>query len=384
LNLIKDGASSSGLEESYQRWLHTLASVKGQRGPQYWAVAGHTTADKEAPDRTNQMQQKAKTADTDTLSLSALAAYAVEGDASLVDIGVNLGKCSPQELAEQLVRASAARVDHLILTGCSVTGSRLAKSLCEKWNGRAGIQVAEGLLGVTARQSLREAGMTSLPILTFTAGVHPHDAKSCDSGTIGVLRELASHAECVAIGECGLDYDRMFSPREVQLQWCRSQVELAVELNMPLFLHERDRDASKGAPLGSCSELVRILEDAGAEPSRVCIHCFTGGEGDLKNYIARGYFVGLTGFAGMRKRGSHIRELLTRGVLPLRQLMLETDCPFMMPDKDYLPANIGIRGRRNEPCAMPAVCRAVAECLGVGASEVARVTTRNAATFFGL
>ena len=183
----------------------------------------------------------------------------------------------------------------------------------------------------------------NLPNLTFTAGVHPHDAKSCDGNTLVVLRELAATPNCVSIGECGplnalsfphkhnkrlgpanwttqqetslprhhqfeqqsvcfigcctlvfpnllfgayksfrflsyqpifpcnfacyncgfstagLDYDRMFSPRETQLEWCRKQVELAVELQMPLFLHERDRDPNKGNPLGSAADLRRIL-----------------------------------------------------------------------------------------------------------------------------
>jgi len=100
--------------------------------------------------------------------------------------------------------------------------------------------------------------------------------------------------------------------------------------------------------------------------------------------VERGFFIGLTGFAGMRQRGAHIRELLQQGALPLSQLMLETDCPYMMPDKCYLPAEVGIQGRRNEPCAMPGICRAVAECLGEKPEHVAAMTTANALRFFGL
>lgn len=125
----------------------------------------------------------------------------------------------------------------------------------------------------------------------------------------------------MAIGECGLDYDRMFSPQAVQLDWCRRQVELAVQLEMPLFLHERDR--GKGQRLGSAKELLSILEESKVEPKKVCIHCFTGEAQELKEYVSKGYFIGLTGFAGMKRRGSHIRELLQSGALPLKQLMIE-------------------------------------------------------------
>ncbi len=80
----------------------------------------------------------------------------------------------------------------------------------------------------------------------------------------------------------------MFSPRELQLEWCRKQVELAVELGMPLFLHERDVDSSKGSKLGSAADLQGILSDCKVEPTKVCIHCFTGSKEDLKYYVSQG------------------------------------------------------------------------------------------------
>ncbi|CAK9036840.1 unnamed protein product [Durusdinium trenchii] len=295
------------------------------------------------------------------LCLGALQAFAVPCD--LVDIGANLGKCSEQDLAAQLVRAAAAKVNHVILTGCSVKGSRDARRICEQWTGGEAWEKIMKCVGAAARHEIEGTSLDRLPQLNFTAGVHPHDAKSCDSNTMAVLRELAAAPGCVSIGECGLDYDRMFSPREVQLEWCRKQVDLAVELGMPLFLHERDRDSNKGRPLGSSVDLRRILSESKVDPKKVCIHCFTGNGEDLRQYVSAGYFIGLTGFAGMKKRGAHIRQLLEQGALPLQQLMIETDCPFMLPDKEYLPDKLGIAGRKNEPCSMPAVCRAIAECL---------------------
>lgn len=317
------------------------------------------------------------------LCLSALEDFAVGEGTTLVDIGANLGKCTPQDLAAQLVRAASAGVSCIIVTGCSVKGSDAARRLCERWAPPAGLERVREYIGAAALDELDQRG-GSIPALVFTAGVHPHDAKSCDAGSMDTLRRLADNAQCVAIGECGLDYDRMFSPRDKQLEWCQKQVELAVHLDMPLFLHERDRDASKGPPLGSAQDLIDILTACNVEPSRACVHCFTGSETTLRAYIDQGFFIGLTGFAGMQKRGGHVRDLLARKVLPFGRLMIETDSPFMLPDKVYLPGTIGMQDRKNEPCTMPAVCRAVAECLGVTPAEVARVTTENASRFFSL
>lgn len=375
LKLIRDGCSEMGIDSAYQNWLRSLQSQKGQRGAEYWTVAQPSKKQRTPSVGRDEMS-------AGPLCLGALQAFAVPCD--LVDIGANLGKCSEQDLAAQLVRAAAAKVNHVILTGCSVKGSRDARRICEQWTGGEAWEKIMKCVGAAARHEIEGTSLDRLPQLNFTAGVHPHDAKSCDSNTMAVLRELAAAPGCVSIGECGLDYDRMFSPREVQLEWCRKQVDLAVELGMPLFLHERDRDSNKGRPLGSSVDLRRILSESKVDPKKVCIHCFTGNGEDLRQYVSAGYFIGLTGFAGMKKRGAHIRQLLEQGALPLQQLMIETDCPFMLPDKEYLPDKLGIAGRKNEPCSMPAVCRAIAECLKVAPEHVAQATTSNAVEFFAL
>lgn len=381
LKLIREGATEVGLDSEYVLWLRSLPSVKGERGPEYWAVSGESAHQAKGDTRTVRSQGDSE-GGSGRMLLEGVAACHAGGQ--LVDIGANLGKCSPADLAYQLSRSAAARVDRLILTGCSVKSSQVAQRICREWSGADGLQRAQAELGAAARKELGSFGLQALAGLTFTAGVHPHDAKTCNRETIAVLTGLSQDPRCVAIGECGLDYDRMFSPQAVQLEWFRKQAQLAATLGKPLFLHERDRDAAKGRPLGSASELQQILQEVGVEPSRVCVHCFTGSGADLKAYVDRGYFIGLTGFAAMRKRGAHLRTLLEEGKLPLGQLMLETDCPFMMPDKEFLDEAVGLQGRRMEPCALPAVCRAVAACYGVSAEEVARVTTANAVRFFSL
>jgi len=154
---------------------------------------------------------------------------------------------------------------------------------------------------------------------------------------------------------------------------------------MPIFVHLREVDADKGPPLGAMQDLFTILQTVGVEPTRVCIHCFCGSNDDLQQIVARGYFVGLTGFIARKKKGSHLRALLAQDILSMSRLMIETDCPYMKPDAEYIPIDIGVRGRSMmEPCILPAVCHAIAECTGVAPAIVAETTTANAIRFFDL
>ncbi len=168
----------------------------------------------------------------------------------LVDIGANL-KPAPT-LARLFRRCRLTGVTRVLITGTSVSSSRRALELVR----RAGTSVNAQLSGTSSDS---QANFPLKPVqLYFTAGVHPHDARTCDSNTLRDLRALLQAPECVAVGECGLDYDRMFSPRHVQLEWFAQQVQLAVESNRPLFLHERDRGEAKGGPLGSHTDLLEV------------------------------------------------------------------------------------------------------------------------------
>ena len=210
------------------------------------------------------------------------------------------------------------------------------------------------------------------------------------------LRALAGGRFCVAMGECGLDYDRMFSPRPIQLAVFEAQVALAAELGLPLFVHLRERDADKGEAIGAYTDALAILwrHAAAVPPHRVCVHCFTGGLDDLQPLASAGFYVGVTGFVGIAKRSGEtiaaLRALSSGGeddaapVLSAERILLETDAPFMAPDKQWLPRETGLGGRKNEPAAMAAVCRAVAAALGVAPSVLARQTSENSDRFFGL
>jgi TatD DNase family protein len=251
----------------------------------------------------------------------------------LVDIGANLTHSSFRpDLDQVLARAHAAGVETIIVTGTSVTESR-------------------------------EAAELGFP---FTAGVHPHHARDCDASTIPSLREIAKNARCVAIGECGLDFNRNYSPHPDQEKWFVAQLELGMQLGKPLFLHSRDAHP----------RFAEILRHHRA--SHAVAHCFTGERDELKAYLDLGLYVGITGWICDERRGKHLLSLVRE--IPRDRLLLETDSPYLTP-RDMKPQP---KARRNEPAFLPHILKTVAAALGRSPEEVAAETTRNAERLFSL
>lgn len=257
----------------------------------------------------------------------------------LVDIGVNLTHaafdCDRPQVIE---RAIAAGVDRLILTGTTIEQSQKAQQLTSEYVGT----------------------------LYATAGVHPHDVKQCNDQTISSLRQLATLPGVVAIGECGLDFNRDYSPRPQQEQWFEAQLQLACELKLPLFLHERDAH----------QRFLEILTPYRPQLSAAVVHCFTGSAAALKAYLEWDLHIGITGWICDERRGLHLRELLRS--IPLDRLMLETDAPYLTP-RTLRPKP---RSGRNEPAFLPQVLHTVAQALDKPADEVAEATTQTACDFF--
>jgi TatD DNase family protein len=251
----------------------------------------------------------------------------------LVDIGANLTHSSfRDDLDAVLARARQAGVETVIVTGTTVEESRRASAL-------------------------------GLP---FTAGVHPHHARECSSQTIADLRILSQHPGCVAIGECGLDFNRNYSPHPDQEKWFVAQLELGLALGKPLFLHSRDAHP----------RFAQILK--GHEIRKAVAHCFTGGREELRAYVDLGLYIGITGWICDERRGKHLVELVRE--IPRDRLLLETDAPYLTP-RDLKPQP---KARRNEPAFLPHILKAVARALGRPAEEVAGETARNARELFSL
>ena len=257
----------------------------------------------------------------------------------LIDIGANLtNKAFRRDLDEVIERARAAGVTTLIITGTSIDGSEQAVTLA---NGRA-------------------------PTLYATAGVHPHDAKSFTDSTAANLRALAENAAVRALGECGLDYNRNFSPRDAQLRAFEMQLELAAELGLPLFIHDREAHNELHALLKRYRD--RIVDGV--------VHCFTGTRDELHAYLDLDLHIGITGWICDERRGLHLRPLMRE--IPANRLMLETDSPYLLPRTlKPAPAN-----RRNEPAFLVHVLTAVAHFCGRPVEQVAHETTATARAFF--
>ena len=250
----------------------------------------------------------------------------------LVDIGANLTHASfRDDRSEVLARAREAGVS-VIVTGTTVEDSRSA-------------------LGLR---------------LPMTAGVHPHHARECGPQTIPQLREIANDAHVVAIGECGLDFNRNYSPHPDQEKWFVAQIELAQELGKPLFLHSRDAHPR-------FSDIVREHQIG-----KAVAHCFTGTREELRSCLDLGLYIGITGWICDERRGKHLVELVRE--VPDDRLLLETDAPYLTP-RDLHPQP---KARRNEPAFLPHIARAVARALGRPVEEVAAATTRNARALFAL
>jgi TatD DNase family protein len=272
-----------------------------------------------------------------------------------VDIGVNLmSPAFDRDREAVLARARAAGVQTIVITGSSMAGSAEAANFVKTQ--------AEGL-----------------PVCRTTAGVHPHNAKEWDAAATGRLRELVSHEAyagvIAAIGECGLDYNRNFSPPDAQRRCFADQLALAAQLGKPVFLHERDAGA----------DFARILQQYRASLPGAVVHCFTGGKAELESYLGLDCYIGITGWICDERRGSHLIPLLRH--IPADRLLLETDAPYLLPrnlPSGRLPHAVKGKSGRNEPCFLPHIAGFIADALGKTPEQLATETSANAARLFGL
>lgn len=222
----------------------------------------------------------------------------------------------------------------------------------------------------------RAIGFCRLRGLFCTAGVHPHDAKDAPTDLAQHLLSLAAHPEVRAIGETGLDYNRNFSPPDVQRQIFALQLEVAVSTGLAVFVHDRD----------SNGEVHRMLAPLAPRLAGVVVHCFTGTAQDLDNYLSAGFSIGVTGWVCDPRRGAPLASLVPR--IPGDRLLVETDAPFLLPPMgadSWPPAGVSSRHkRRNEPMLLPRIVTRLAELRDEDPGTLAATTAANARHLFGL
>jgi len=259
----------------------------------------------------------------------------------LIDIGVNLTHDSFDADRDAVMqRAASAGVQQMIVTGASVEGSRKAIELARAHPGR----------------------------LFATAGVHPHHAADLTEGALAELKNLARENEVVAAGECGLDYFRDFSPRDLQRRAFRWQLEVAASTGKPVFLHQRDAH----------EDFLAILREHMSSLAGGVAHCFTAGPKERDAYLELGLHIGITGWICDERRGTHLREVVRD--VPADRILLETDAPYLLP-RDLKPAP---KSRRNEPRYLPHVAAAVAAARAESIETLAWTATENARRLFRL
>ena len=260
----------------------------------------------------------------------------------LTDIGANLHHESfHADRTQVLQRAHAAGVRRIVVTGSCL----------------------ESAIGA-AEMSGQHEGVE----LYATAGLHPHHASDWNAQMSACFAELAQHERVVAMGECGLDYHRNFSPQDDQRRAFAEQLDLAIDCQMPVFLHQRDAHM----------DFLSILKPRLSELPSVVVHCFTGSAEELADYVELDVYVGITGWICDERRGAHLLDCVSD--IADNRLMIETDAPYL------LPRNIRPRpkSRRCEPMHLPYVLQTVAQARDQSLEHIAQITHDNAGRFFAL
>jgi TatD DNase family protein len=257
----------------------------------------------------------------------------------MIDIGVNLtNKSLMQNLEEILHRATVAGVNTIVVTGTDLKESQKAVQLCSHHPQH----------------------------LVCTAGVHPHHASDWTSDTADKISKLAIQPCVRAIGETGLDFNRNYSPSPAQTDVFRQQLEIASQLEMPVFCHQRDAHIT----------FLSILKEYRSSLTKVVVHCFTDTKSALFDYLDLDCHIGITGWICDERRGTELQGIVK--YIPPNRLMLETDAPYLLP-RSLLPKP---KSRTNEPCYLPHILQTVAHHQGKPIQQLSAECLETSQLFF--
>jgi len=222
-------------------------------------------------------------------------------------------------------------------------------------------------IGVNKRTSVLAVSLAqSHDGIYASVGVHPHDVKNCNESILQDLINLAKNKKVRAWGEMGLDFNRMYSPRQDQEAWLEKQLETAAELGLPMIFHERD----------SNGRFLEILKDLKLSVINGVLHCFSGNRNELDQYLAMGLHIGITGIVTLKSRGAQLRKLVDG--IPADRLLVETDAPYLVPAPEKN------RIRRNEPAFVKSVLLKLAAVRNEEPRQLAKIVWQNTCRLYGL
>jgi TatD DNase family protein len=238
------------------------------------------------------------------------------------------------DLTEVIERALATGVSHMVVVGFDRPTINKALELAETYD-----------------------------FLYAAVGWHPVDAIDMKDEDLIWLEELSAHPKVMALGEMGLDYYWDKSPKEIQKEVFRKQIQLAKKVNLPIIIHNRDATA----------DIVEILKEEKADTVGGIMHCFSGSVEIAKECVEMNFYISLGGPVTFKnaKQPKKVAE-----EIPLERLLIETDCPYLTPHP--------FRGKRNEPSYVKLVAEEISRIKGVPFEEVSRITTENAKKIFGI
>ncbi|MDF1592033.1 MAG: TatD family hydrolase [Desulfobacterales bacterium] len=220
-------------------------------------------------------------------------------------------------------------------------------------------------VGTDKQSSQKAVAMAeTIPGLFASVGTHPHDAKDIGKTDLDFMRNLAKSPKVKAWGEIGLDFNRMYSPREIQEDWFVDQLSVADELGLPIIFHERDSDG----------RLIELLKKHPSSERKGVIHCFSGNENELQQYLEMGFYIGITGILTLKDRGAGLRELSC--MIPQDRLVVETDAPYLTPapEKNHT--------RRNEPAFVRSVMFKLSQVRGNDPEALASIVWENSCSLY--
>jgi TatD DNase family protein len=200
----------------------------------------------------------------------------------------------------------------------------------------------------------------------LTIGAHPHHANEFNSSSPSEMKRLIDEYKPHSVGETGLDFFRNISSYEEQLFAFEEQIRIAIETNLPLFLHQRDAH----------DDFLKIISKYKNDISKAVVHCFTGTQKELDDYLEMEFSIGLTGWICDERRNIDLRKSLKN--IPLDKLMIETDCPYLIPRN----LNNKPKNNRNEPAYLPHIANEIALLINLDKDKLIDITYKNSINFF--